>query len=221
MKKILCIIAIVAISATSVFAQRPVKLSIVSSQGGPYDKADIVVFTKGDMPAVHRIDRSGKATLENVMNMDTLGVMIRNKVYEFPMNGTDQLEITVTKRGKIVDVIRNGRDIANTGYTKVPRDVYPYDVKVATMSNPDMYNSLAEYLEGRIAGLVIEGGPGFYQAYLNGTTPLVVVDGIRMRSFNAANNLINPSDIESITVDRNGALYGLAGMNGVLIITLK
>ena len=89
------------------------------------------------------------------------------------------------------------------------------------MTSPLQYANLADYLTGRIAGLVIDGGPGYYQAYLDGVVPLVVVNGIRMQDFNAANMLVNPNDIESVTVDRNGVIYGAAGMNGVLVIDTK
>ena len=89
------------------------------------------------------------------------------------------------------------------------------------MASSLQYSSLADYLTGRIAGLIIEGGPGNYQAYLDGMVPLVVVNGIRMQSFNAANMLVNPNDIESVTIDRNGVIYGASGMNGVLVINTK
>lgn len=82
---------------------------------------------------------------------------------------------------------------------------------------PNTYTSLADYLTGRIAGLVINGD----QAYLDGMVPLFVVDGMRMQNFAAANMLVNPNEIESVTVDRNGLIYGAAGMNGVISISLK
>ena len=51
--------------------------------------------------------------------------------------------------------------------------------------------------------------------------PLFVVDGMRMQNFAAANMLVNTNEVESVTVDRNGLIYGAAGMNGVISISLK
>ena len=117
--------------------------------------------------------------------------------------------------------MRNGEKMPANAYKAVPLSVSSPDVSVNNMASPLQYSSLADYLTGRIAGLIIEGGPGNYQAYLDGMVPLVVVNGIRMQSFNAANMLVNPNDIESVTIDRNGVIYGASGMNGVLVINTK
>lgn len=220
MKKLICSILAVA-ACTAAFSQRPVKLTVMDNKNRELKHKDIIVYIKGEHPEVHTLNSSGQLTINNIYDRDTLDIIIHREMYEFPMNGVKDLTLKVNRQGKIMEAWRNGREMVNTGYNMVPKSQNPYNVNVSTMQNPGNYMSLADYLTGRIAGLVIEGGPGYYQAYLNGSIPLVVVDGLRMQSFNAANNLINPSDIESVTVDYNGALYGAAGLNGVIIVTLK
>lgn len=88
-------------------------------------------------------------------------------------------------------------------------------------------------LAGRVTGVQVSSGDGQPGSGLNiiirgGNTvngdnsPLYVVDGFIMDNFNPG--LIDPSDIESITVLKDAsatAIYGVRGANGVIIITGK
>jgi len=90
--------------------------------------------------------------------------------------------------------------------------------------------SLSNSLTGRVAGVIItqgNGEPGQDGASIHirgiGTTgnnsPLIVVDGV-YRSFES----LDPNSVESFTVLKDAAAvapYGLAGANGVILITTK
>src|SRR5579863_5888097 len=95
-------------------------------------------------------------------------------------------------------------------------------------------------LQGRVAGVTVDGqgGPGAPQVIrirgigtLGDNDPLYVVDGVQLRlGPNTGNgsqnisNLINPNDIESITILKDPSLtslYGAEGSNGVVVITTK
>ena len=96
----------------------------------------------------------------------------------------------------------------------------------AQVSNP------AQALAGRVAGLQLSNtstqlgsSPSItirgFSSISSGTQPLYVVDGM---PFDGDLNLINPSDIESITVLKDAAsnaLYGARGANGVIMITTR
>lgn len=85
-------------------------------------------------------------------------------------------------------------------------------------------------LQGRVAGVSVDaqGGPGSTAVVRirgfgsNGNNDvLYVIDGVQMRG---GSNLVNPNDIETITVLKdpsNTALYGAQGGNGVIVITTK
>ncbi len=85
-------------------------------------------------------------------------------------------------------------------------------------------------LEGRVAGVSVDqqGDPGSTAIVrirgfgTNGNNdPLYVIDGVQMRG---GNNLINPNDIETLTILKDPsttALYGAEGSNGVIVITTK
>ncbi|WP_295117976.1 TonB-dependent receptor [uncultured Chitinophaga sp.] len=106
-------------------------------------------------------------------------------------------------------------------------------VKVEDLKTP--VANLSAALAGRIAGLVgvqRSGLPGSNSADVwirgistfngsgNSASPLIVVDGVQGRDINA----FDPEDISSFTILKDAsatAVYGVAGANGVILITTK
>lgn len=176
---------------------------------------DIITFIKAQNPVIHTLHH-GIITINDVTDTDTLAVITGNRMYEFPTNGMSTLTLILNNHNRVAEAICNGTEMSSSEYkmTRIPQSSPNVNVNNIV---PNTYTSLADYLTGRIAGLVINGD----QAYLDGTVPLFVVDGMRMQNFAAANMLVNPNEIESVTVDRNGVIYGAAGMNGVISISLK
>jgi iron complex outermembrane receptor protein len=97
--------------------------------------------------------------------------------------------------------------------------------------NAGNVNSPAQLLQGRVAGLTVSrpnGDPnGSFGIRLRGlstigaqTEPLIIVDGVPGASLNN----IDPQDIESFDVLKDGsaaAIYGTRGSSGVILITTK
>jgi|WetSurMetagenome_2_1015567.scaffolds.fasta_scaffold01818_8 TonB-dependent starch-binding outer membrane protein SusC len=121
----------------------------------------------------------------------------------------------------------------NTGYgTQKENEITNSIVRVGSNEfNKGNINSPWQLIQGKVAGLDISkpgGDPnGSYYLRLRGlntiygnTQPLVVIDGI----IDASINNIDPNDIESITVLKDGsaaAIYGTRGANGVILVTTK
>ena len=92
--------------------------------------------------------------------------------------------------------------------------------------------SVSQGLQGKIAGVNVtqtDGAPGAgmnilirgINSFSTSTEPLYVVDGV---PFEGSSSLINPSDIETLTVLKDAsstAIYGSRGANGVILITTK
>ena len=86
----------------------------------------------------------------------------------------------------------------------------------------------AQALQGEVPGLTITragGAPGSDMTMkvrdvssINGGTPLVLIDGAEGNI-----NMINPSDIENISVLKDGtaAIYGARASDGVILVTTK
>lgn len=184
------------------------------NQNGEAATGQKVTFTVAGRVVAEEVNATETYAV-NVFERDTVTVAIGRYRYAFPATGTQNVLMTLNAKGKAVAIERNGVEVRPAQYR------ITYYSAQAGMGNNSQYIDLAEYLTGRIAGLVIEGGPGNYQAYLDGMVPLVVVNGLPVGSFNAANSLVDPNDIQSVSVDRDGTIYGTAGMNGVLVITTK
>ncbi len=123
------------------------------------------------------------------------------------------------------------------GIRRRPREL---GYSVAKVSNADINNGhspqLAQSLSGKVSGLTILNvnssvDPSVkislrgYRSLTGNNDALVVIDGLPMPPGSATVlNLINPNDIESVSVLKGGVaatLYGSDGVNGALIITTK
>jgi TonB-linked SusC/RagA family outer membrane protein len=91
--------------------------------------------------------------------------------------------------------------------------------------------SVVQAMAGRMTGVLVQNSPGVSggasikirgnNSIQFGTNPIFVVDGLII---DGGYNLINPNDIEDITVLKDAsstAIYGSRGSNGVVLITTK
>ena len=107
---------------------------------------------------------------------------------------------------------------------------------VSTVSNKELaqkpITNVTQLLQGKATGLQItgEGGRPGANAFIRirgvgsfkGNDPLIILDGVQVSSI--AYNMINPNDIDDITILKDAAgasIYGSRGANGVLVITTK
>jgi TonB-linked SusC/RagA family outer membrane protein len=154
----------------------------------------------------------------------------------FSYAGYQAQEISINNR-TVIDIFlvsddKKLEEVVVTGYSRQSkRDVTG---AVSTISADVVaktpVSDVGSVLQGRVAGVTVDdqGGPGETGVVrirgfgTNGNNdPLYVIDGVQMRG---GNNLINPSDIESISVLKDPSLtslYGAQGGNGVIVITTK
>lgn len=124
----------------------------------------------------------------------------------------------------------NLEEIVVVGYSTATRQTLTGSV--STVSNKEIqtatHSSLAQKLQGKVAGLNIRqnsGQPGAFDNAINIRgfgTPMFVIDGI-IRNDAGAFQRLNPEDIESISVlkDASAAVFGIGAANGVIIVTTK
>lgn len=119
-------------------------------------------------------------------------------------------------------------DSVNVGYRYVKRKHLVNSVGKAKSVNENMgnYTHIAEYLQGRVAGLIVQKTGGGYKYYIRGigsinssTDPLFVVDGSTVNDI----SYISPNDVKSVEVlkDASASIYGSRGACGVILITTK
>lgn len=214
-------------STASAPAERNLKLMVRNAKGRVMPDLPLFATVNGS-DKVESLDRFGNRFFR-VVDTDTLNVMIGDMVYQFPVEGLDSLYIAFRNARKIEGFAapRTGK-IVNTGYGTISRRNLTSAVGSVDMSQAHAYSDLRSYIQGRVAGvnfnssgqLIIRGS-----ASLNASPEaLIVVDGVQMSSFAAANSSVVPADVASIDVLKDAAssaIYGTRGANGVVVIITK
>ncbi len=222
----------------SVFSQTRMLSGRVTTaeDGGPVPGVSVVVqgTTLGTVT-----DMDGNYSLQ--VPQDTRALMfsfVGFRTQEVPIEGRTKidvvLEVDVFAVDEVVVVgygVQRKREVTGA-ISQVKGD------EIATLATPSFESQLA----GRAPGVQITSTSGILGqspririrgvgSITSGTYPLIVVDGIPILTGdlggNAANNAlsdINPADIESIEILKDGsatAIYGSRAANGVMLITTK
>jgi len=168
----------------------------------------------------------------------------KTDILQFTYIGFQANEILVGNQIKLSVVLqpesKSLDEVIVTGYSKQSK----HDVTgAASTISADVIaqtpvTSIEGAIQGRVAGVTVDGqgGPGNSETIrirgigtLGNNDPLYVIDGVQIRVGTSAgsqdiSNLINPNDIESLTILKDPsliALYGAEGSNGVIVITTK
>ncbi|HYW36223.1 MAG TPA: TonB-dependent receptor [Balneolaceae bacterium] len=169
----------------------------------------------------------GKYSLSVPSAQDTLIFSyIGYKVKNIPINGRNTINValkSMTLQGQQMVVVGYGKEKQENVTSSIS------NVKTKNITNKPVVNE-TNNLAGRVAGVIsmqTSGEPGYNNANihirgistLGNSNPLVIVDGVP-RNFSE----INPENIKSISVLKGAAAvapYGMAGANGVILVTTK
>lgn len=115
-------------------------------------------------------------------------------------------------------------DVLNIGYGNQIKDHNTYSISKLEVKEKEIasYNSIYDYISGRIPGVQVTGtrivirGVG---TITGETDPLILVDGVQTDDI----SYLNPNNVADITVlkDASTSIYGVQGANGVILITTK
>ena len=239
MKRIASILVCLAFLGLSAFSQDIQITGMVTSadDGNPLPGVSVVV--KGTTTGV-ATDINGnfsiKAPSDAVLVFTSIGMVSQeiSVAGQTVINVVMQAEITGLDEVIVVGYGTSTYE-ANTGSVAVVRSEDVADI-------PE--TSFEKILDGKVAGVLVtatSGQPGSQtQVRIRGASsinagrqPLYVIDGIPMANIKADYNMvntsnplsmINPNDIESISVLKDAsaaAVYGSRAANGVVIITTK
>lgn len=171
-------------------------------------------------------DINGEAVLQNVAGNATVTVSyIGYTSQEIRINNRTDIQVRLDVDTKALD------EVVVVGYGSQQRkDITGSVAVVSTEALQEApVATFAEALQGKASGVYISttGAPGSPSTIrirgigsVNGSDPLIVVDGISDVPIEA----VNPNDIESLQVLKDAsasAIYGAKGANGVIIITTK
>lgn len=220
-----CIFALAILIAPAAIAQSMVSGTVVDGQNEPVIGASVMVkgTTSGVATGIDG-DFSIAAKPSDVLKVSAVGY----KTAEVKVEGTAPIRITLEESSEVLD------EVVVIGYgTSTKKELTG---SVASMKkeelNPGTFPNAMGMLQGKVAGLQIVNPSGAdptakYEILLRGTNtlaagqgPLVIIDGVA----GADIRNINPQDIESIDVLKDGsaaAIYGTRGTNGVIIVTTR
>jgi TonB-linked SusC/RagA family outer membrane protein len=157
-------------------------------------------------------------------------------VLVFSFIGYDPIELPVkgqaTHNVKMLSSSTSLNEVVVIGYGSKQRQFLTGSVSTVgseVIESKPVTNVIAA-LQGQVSGMTIQrysGQPGMEDFNLNlrgysstngGNSPLVLIDGVA-----GSLNLLNPEDVESITVlkDAAASIYGARAANGVLIVSTK
>lgn len=198
----------------------------VEDSFGPVVGASVVIkgTTNGNVS-----DSNGQVVLEGLKRGDIIQVsFIGYMTQEIPYTGQSSIKIALKEDSQALDevvIVGYGvqRKESLTGALQTLKDE-----KLTDITTPSVENML----NGKISGVFVapgSGQPGAKgavmvrgKATLSGSTaPLWVIDGVIVGD---GAGLLNPADIETMTILKDAAstaIYGSEGANGVIFITTK
>lgn len=170
----------------------------------------------------------------------SISVPERSAVLVFSTIGMSTKEISVSSGSTFVNVQlteqqQELQDIVVLGYSTVKKSEATgavSKVKGSELAQKPI-GSFTQLLQGKAPGVQVTGSSGRPGANgfirirgtgsINGVSePLILVDGVSINT--QTYNLLNPNDIEDITILKDAAsasIYGSRGANGVIVITTK
>ncbi|PIF01058.1 MAG: SusC/RagA family TonB-linked outer membrane protein [Maribacter sp.] len=196
----------------------------VSDANGPLPGASVV--EKGTTNGT-QTDFDGNFTI--TVGEDAILVIsyIGYGTVEIPVNGQSTLNVVLNEDAQALD------EVVIVGYGSSTKKEITSAVTVVDEEafNKGTVNNASQLLQGKVAGLSIynKGGNPNEDAVIRlrgistvgaNSEPLVVIDGV----VGASLNNVDPNDIASVNVLKDGsaaAIYGTRGSSGVILVTTK
>lgn len=228
-------IALLPLQARAQGATRTVSGTVLDETSEPLIGASVIAqgSTTG---AATDFDGKFKITVsQNVKNLEITYVGYEKAVVAIPASGN--LEIKLKPNAQVME------EVVVIGYGVQKKDDLTGSISTVGEKdfNQGLISSPEQLVNGKVAGVQIVNSGGSPTAgstirirggaSLNASNdPLIVLDGVPMEvggSVSGSGNflsLINPNDIESMTVLKDAsstAIYGSRASNGVIIITTK
>src|SRR6266487_5503417 len=217
----ICLILLLCGSVS--LAQRlPIK-GTVKDEKGPLPGVNVLV--KGTQTGTQS-DAKGNFSIEAAQGDTLVFSSIGYALQEVKITGVAALQILMISEAKALE------NVVVIGYGTKKKENLTGAVSTITsqvLQSRPITNTLAG-IQGEVPGLTVQrstGQPGSEGYDLNvrgasstngGNSPLVLIDGV-----SGSLNLLNPDDIESITVlkDASASIYGARAAGGVMLVTTK
>ena len=220
MKRLLSLLVVLVASSFVAMAQGekgiPFNGLIITEEG--YGVQKMKVQVKGR--SRHTVsDKQGRFGLTDVPADAVLEFSYKKIRFELPVNGRRSMRVILVDGS--VRGVEESQELIDTGYGYVKRREQSSNSGVITGEELRSLGQmdLQEALLGLVPGLQLTNGDLTLRGATSinaSTAPLIFVDG--METTTLSNVSIN--EVESVSVSRDGSMYGARGANGVIHITL-
>jgi TonB-linked SusC/RagA family outer membrane protein len=230
MRQLLSLCLLLLCSIASQAQNRTVKGRVTDEAGAAVPFATITV--KGTKQATVA-DASGNYSI-NAKTGDILVISSTNfKATEMAVGSQDVLNVSITRESSVIDEVV----VTAQGIKRRSKEL---GYSLARVSNTELTTgrtpTVAAGLAGKVSGLVIINANNSvdpavkitlrgYRSMTGNNDALIVIDGLPQPPGSSTMlNLLNPNDIESVTILKGGQAttqYGSDGINGALVITTK
>jgi len=230
MKTIRILFTILCVSlASGVFAQEPegrdFSVKITNRRGKPVSGIVVQTVNSGEVGIT---DRQGRYAFRSLAGEEQIRMFLPNHGETIvPIAGLDSLDVMI-RSGEVNYYNAKNHEQIDIGYGSVSRSANTSSsgqLDVEKLVAEGGVTDLISLLQGRIAGLDIRpDGSALIRgasSIMGSNEPLVLLDGSDVGTLAAANSMVNIHDVKSVSVLKEGAIYGSRGGNGVILITTK
>lgn len=204
-----------------------VKGKVTDARGNNLEGATVLV--KETNQAVVS-DVNGNFSIEILPGQTLLISYVGYEDAEYKVGTAKQISIAlIEKSGTLKSVA-----LINTGYQSLPKERTAgsfSSVSSDEIKNKTFSMNVIDRIEGLAPGLSVNYGTGNEKFLIRGLSsiqssrsPLVVVDGVPIIDYESLTSLVNPDDVESVSILRDAtatSIWGSAAANGVIVVTTK
>lgn len=200
---------------------------ITDTLGVPLEGATITVKETNKMAVTNK---DGKFTIDADPGQTIIVSFVGYGIATYKLGTNKQYNIQLVPQSQNLKSIA----LVYTGYQALSKE--RSTGSFSTVNNEDINKkslsmNVVDRLEGLVPGLSVNYGASNEKFLIRGLTtiqasraPLIVVDGVPISDYASVSTLINPQDVESMTVLRDAtaaSIWGAAAANGVIVIETK
>ena len=219
------VVALVAImGANALCAQEllnvPFNGLVQDASGNPLGKIKIELKGVG---VYTYSDKDGRFGFTNVQADDVLVFIKKRQRVEVSVDGRQSMQVVLLDGGN--SKATESEELINTGFGYVKKR--EYSNSSGTISGEFLRRMGTQDLEsaivGRVAGVtklngeIVIRNTGKVNATNASQAALILVDGSEVGNL----SMVNVQDVESVTVLKDGTIYGMRGTNGVILIKTR
>ena len=196
--------------------QRTITGNVTDKDGLGIPGVNVIVDQRGASTNIDG-DYSIRANTGDTISFRYVGYKTQNVVI------TDQDEINITLLEELAEL----GEVVVTGYQQIKKE--RATGSFSKVNRKELDNRISTNILGKISnlvpGLLLQDGNFQLRGvstFTGDTSPLIVVDGFPLTS--NSNRTINPEDVESVTVLKDGAaasIWGVQAANGVIVIVTR